>query len=82
MCYFPDKVSYTQCSVPIRSVTPDQGSEKELLNGIVLDHMTSKFSSGYNINMTGRKGTKILNRDYFYFSLISFHLFLILSDLL
>lgn len=56
----------------MHSMTPDQGSERELLNGIVLDHKTSKFSSGCNINMTGREGTKILNRDYFYFFLISF----------
>lgn len=63
---FSDKVSYTQCSVPMHSMTPDQGSEKELLNGIVLDHMTSKISSGYNINMTGRKGTKILETIFIF----------------
>lgn len=54
------------------STAPGQGASKELLNEALLEHMTFKVSSGYNINinMTRRKGIKILNRDHFYFFFI------------
>ena len=48
----------------MNSTTPDQGTAEWVL----LDHMTSKVSSGYilNINKNGGKGTKILKRDHSY----------------
>lgn len=46
---------------------PGQGASRELLNEALLEHMTSKVSSGYtiNINMTRRKGIKNLEQRSF-----------------
>lgn len=64
------------------STTPDPGAERELINRVPLDHMTSKVLLDLNINTTRNKVIKILNRNHFYFSFILFYIFPILSDFL
>lgn len=66
----------------IYSITPDPGAERELINRVILDHMTSNVFLDLNINTTRRKVIKILNRNHFYFSFILFYIFPILSGLL